>query len=268
VTGRRAPGLRAIAVDGKTLRGSATPTTGQRHLLAALDHRTGVVVGQVQVDGKTNEIPMLPVLCDQLGDLSDVVVTADALHCQRSTAQDLVVTRGAHYVLTVNNNQPSVRAQLAGLPWKAVPTGHREPVRRVHGRLEQRLLKVVTVSVGIVFPHAVQAIQLVRRTRRPGTRRWKRETVYAVTDLGPHQASPAQLARWIRGHWTIENRLHWVRDVTFDEDRSQIHIGNGPRVMATIRNLVISLLRHTNIAAALSHHAWNPPSVIQLLLNS
>lgn len=181
------------------------------------------------------------------------------------------MVRGAHHVLTAKNNQPTLRAQLAGLPWKEVPTAHREPVRRCHGRFEQRLLKVVTVSIGIVFPHAVQAIQLLRRTHRAGTRRWHRETVYAITDLDPHQAYRAQLAGFIRGHWAIENRLHWVRDVTFDEDRSQVHIGQRPRVMATLRNLVSSLLRHAghaNIAAALRHHAWHPPSVIQLLLNS
>jgi predicted transposase YbfD/YdcC len=262
---------RVVAVDGKTLRGSAGGGRSGRHLLAAIDHQRGVVLGQVEVDAKTNEVPMLAVLCDQLCDMAGVVVTADALHCQRSTADDLVVARGAHYVLTAKANQPRLLAQLKALPWKGVPAGHIEPVRRVHGRDEQRILKVVTVSVGIVFPHAVQAIQIVRRTRRPGSRRWKCETVYAVTDLGPEHANPAQLAGWIRGHWCVENRLHWVRDVTFDEDRCQVRTGNGPRVMASLRNLAINLLRtagHTNIAAALREHAWDPRRVVELLLGS
>lgn len=91
---------------------------------------------------------------------------------------------------------------------------------------------------------------------------------YAVTSLTAEQTTPTQLATWARGHWHIENRLHWVRDVTFDEDRSQIRSGNGPRVMASLRNLVINILRingTTNIAQALRHHAWDPLRPVTVL---
>ena len=89
----------------------------------------------------------------------------------------------------------------------------------------------------------------------------------------PHHrhATDAQLAAFIRGHWCVENRLHWVRDVTFDEDRSQVRTGNGPRVMASLRNLAISLLRlagASNIAQALRHHSWDPLRPVELLLTS
>ena len=104
------------------------------------------------------------------------------------------------------------------------------------------------------------------RTGRRG--KWRTETVYALTDLAPHQARPDELAAWIRGHWQIENGLHWVRDVTFAEDLSQIRIGSGPQVMASIRNLAISLHRlagATNIAKALRHHGRNALRPLQLL---
>ena len=104
------------------------------------------------------------------------------------------------------------------------------------------------------------------RTGKPG--RWHTETVYAITDLAPHQASPAELAAWIRGHWQIENALHWVRDVTFAEDLSQVRTGHAPQVMASLRNLVISLHRlagATNIAKALRHHARDALRPLQLL---
>jgi len=194
-------------------------------------------------------------------DLTDVVITADALHTQREHVETLAA-RGAHWVLTVKGNQPRLRRQLAGLPWRQVEPAHRS-AETAHGRREIRTLKVVTIAAGIAFPYAAQAVQIVRRTRPDNARtgkagRWRTETVYAITDLAPHQASPAELAAWIRGHWQIENALHRVRDVTFAEDLSQVRTGHAPQVMASLRNLVISLHRlagATNIAKALRHHA-------------
>jgi len=128
------------------------------------------------------------------------------------------------------------------------------------------------VAAGLAFPHAAQAIQIVRR-RRPlsgkNTRKWSTETVYAITSLTAAQASPAELAAIVRGHWLIEDRLHWIRDVVYDEDRSQVRTGNGPRVMASLRNLAISILRltgETNIAAALRHQARRPCRPIQTIM--
>lgn len=95
------------------------------------------------------------------------------------------------------------------------------------------------------------------------------EVVYLITSANHHNAQPQQLAAWVQGHWSIENRLHWVRDVTFDEDRSQVRTGQAPPVMATCRNIVISLLRATgwdNIAAALRHHARHPDHALKLVL--
>ncbi len=232
----RTDARRAVAVDGKTVRGSRGAQGPARHLMAAIDHHAGVVIGQVDVPGKTNEIPMFPQLCDQITDLEGVVVTADAMHCQTAHADYLVLQRRAHYVLTVKGNQPALRNQLKALPWTDVPIGHTSNSRG-HGRVEKRTLKVVTVSAGIPFPHALQAIQITRRTRKLKTKKWHTEVVYAVTSLRAAQATNTQLAAWIRGHWCVENPLHWVRDVTFDEDRSQVRTHNGPRVMATLRIL-------------------------------
>jgi predicted transposase YbfD/YdcC len=273
-TGRR----RVLAVDGKTLRGSRhTDSHGAlvpgRHLLAVIDQHTRVVLGQVKVEGKTNEITAFTPLLDTLTsiDLTDVVITADALHTQRDHIDELH-QRGMHWVLTAKGNQPRLRRQLAELPWREVETSHRS-VATAHGRREIRTLKVVTIAAGIKFPHAAQAIQITRRSRpvcaRTGRRgKWRTETVYAITDLGPHQARPAELAAWIRGHWQIENALHWVRDVTFAEDLSQVRTGAAPQVMASIRNLVISLHRlagATNIAKALRHHSRDARRPLQLL---
>jgi predicted transposase YbfD/YdcC len=151
--------------------------------------------------------------------------------------------------------------RCAHLAWHHVPVLDR--IRdRAHGRIELRTLKAVTVA-HFGFPHAAQVIQVTRRTRdlHASTRRWQTVTIYAVTSLTFAQASPARLADLVRGHWTIENGLHWVRDVTFAEDASQLRTGAGPHAMATLRNLAIAVLSRAgpvNLAAALRRHARDP----------
>src|SRR5664280_1278956 len=238
-----------------------------RHLLAALDHVHGVVLGQVDVAAKTNEIPMFATLLDRI-DLRGAIVTADALHAQRGHAEYLVDQRAAHFVLTVKRNQPHLYARLASLPWREVPVGH-DTRASGHGRAEWRTLKITAVTAGLGFPHAAQAIQIVCRRGRLNSTRWSTETVYAITSLSATQTSPDELAAALRGHWSIEDRLHWVRDVTFGEDLSQVRTGNGPRVMASLRNLAITILRLTqtaNIAAALRHHARRSDRPLQTIM--
>ncbi len=130
-------------------------------------------------------------------------------------------------------------------------------------------MKVTAVAAGLAFPCAAQAIQIVRRRRLSGRKKWSRETVYAITSLTAAQASHAGLAAIIRGHWAIEDRLHWVRDMDFDEDRSQVRTASGPRIMASLRNLAITILRlagHASIAAALRHHARRPARPLQTIM--
>ncbi|MPZ26514.1 MAG: ISAs1 family transposase [Micromonosporaceae bacterium] len=243
----------AIAVDGKTPRGSSNQTTGPIHLLAAMHHTTTAVLGQVAVDAKRNEITAFRPLLQPL-ELTRTVITADALHTQREHAEFLVANRAA-YLVIVKRNQPQLYRQLKALPWRAVPVGDHTR-NRGHGRDEIRRLQVLTTP-GLQFPHAVQALKITRRTKPIGSRRWRTVTVYAVTNLSAYQASPAHLADYLRGHWRIE-ALHHIRDVTYGEDASQVRTGTGPRAMASLRNLAIGILRHygvTNTAKALRHNA-------------
>jgi predicted transposase YbfD/YdcC len=174
-------------------------------------------------------------------------------------------------VITVKGNQPGLHAQLAALPWRQVPVAYRTR-EQGHGRAERRTLKVAAVAAGLAFPHAAQALQIVRR-RRPldetNTKKWSTETIYAITSLTAIQASTAELAAIARGHWLIEDRLHWVRDMDWDEDRSQVRTANGPRVMASLRNLAITILRLTgeaSIAAALRYCARRPGRPLQTIM--
>ncbi len=262
-----------LALDGKTVRGAHIPTSTdtpggadagtsgyrQPHLVSVLDQASGAVLGQVAVAEKGSEVAAFTTLLDQL-DLAEVLITADAVHTNRQHAAYLH-EHGGHYLFTAKLNQPTLLRRLRALPWKQIGVAARERGRG-HGRVETRAISVVSLNPcpdqrGEFFPHATQAIKVVRRRRAVTSQKWTTVTVYAITSLSAVQADPVLLARWLRGHWAIE-ALHWVRDVTFDEDRSQVRTSNGPQIMAALRNFVITALRlagETNIAAALRHHA-------------
>ena len=131
--------------------------------------------------------------------------------CTPSESTPATWPGAARTTVIVKRNQPSLHAQLAALPWRDVPVAY-DKRERGHGRTERRTLKVTAVARGLAFPHAAQAIRIIRRRTVKG--KWSRETCYAVTSLTVTQASPARLAAIIRGHWGIEDRLHWVRDRT------------------------------------------------------
>jgi len=222
--------------------------------------------GRSNAPGLPGEISAFGPLLDRI-DITEAIITADALHTQRANVSYLT-GRGAHYLLTVKANQPSLLRQLRALPWADVPIAD-VTTDKAHGRHEQRTLKLTAVGAGIGFPHAALALQITRRSRPSTGGRWRTETVHAITDLTAEQTSPTELADALRGHWGIENRLHWVRDVTYGEDLSQVRTGHGPAVMATLRNLAISLLRAagaTNIAAACRHLSRHPGRVLTMIM--
>ena len=244
---------RVITVDGKTLRG-ARRDGRQVHLLSAMEHASRVVLTQHQVDGAPGEVPGFQPLLEPL-ELTGAMVTADALQTAREAAEFLVSAKQADYLFTVKANRPALLERCQRLAWPNVPVLDRTR-DQAHGRVEIRTLKAVSVR-GFGFPHTKQVIQVTRKVRDLGSRRWRTTTAYAVTSLGFPQASPARLADLIRGHWGIET-LHHLRDTTFAEDASQVRTGTGPQVMACLRNLVIGALNRAgpvNLAAALRYHS-------------
>jgi predicted transposase YbfD/YdcC len=232
------PPRQAIAVDGKTLRGTGHRSNPQVHLPAVMDHTSRAILAQIDIDDTTNEITQFRPLLEGL-DLAGRVVTADALHTQHAHADWLITVERAAYLLIVKANQPGLHYQLTTLPWRDIPASD-QTRDRGHHRVEIRRLQVTTVA-GLDFPHALQAIRITRRVRPLTGRGWRTVTVHAVTNLTAAQASPARLADWIRGHWGIE-ALHHIRDTTFAEDASQLRTGNAPRAMASLRNLAIGIL--------------------------
>jgi len=260
----------AVALDGKTLRGSKKQGAPGTHLLSALAHQVGVTLAQHAVDDKTNEITAVETLLHHLV-LEGRIVTMDALLTQRHVAQT-IVDKGGDYVMIVKENQPRLRADIA-LVFTLPPVGDRQETARTidigHGRIEQRNITTSEALVGYSdWPGLAQVFELGRHVMIQNTGEERVEVVYGVTSLRPERATPGHLLALVRGHWQIENKSHWVRDVTFDEDHSQVRCGNIPQVMAALRNTAIGLLRwagHTNIAAACRRLAAQPVQALALI---
>jgi predicted transposase YbfD/YdcC len=256
--------LDALAIDAKTLRGSAQQGAAESHLVSALSHRLGMVRAQLAVVDKSHELGHIGPLPEALV-LNGRVVTCDALHTHADVAQT-VLDRGGHYLLPVKDNQPVLHQDLALVLAHArelADTMRQAQTTDQHGdRIEVRRLRACTALAGYVeWPGHAQVLELRRAVTNKRTAETRREVVYGITSLGPERATSAQLLQFWRAHWHIENKLHYVRDVTFDEDRSQVRAGCAPQVMATLRNVAISLLRlcgAENIAAACRRYAARP----------
>jgi predicted transposase YbfD/YdcC len=234
--------LMQVRLDGKAVRGAKDTDGNQVRLLAALigpDAATSVVAAQAEVGVKTNEVPMATVVLSQI-DLNGKIVTADALHTVKATA-DHIHEQGGEFVLPVKENRPALFDALDTLPWGQVPIAC-TATDKGHGRITTRTIQVLPAPDGLPFPHVNQVFLIERYvTGLHG------QPISAVAALGvaspkPEQANAADLARYVREQWSIES-LHWIRDTLYQEDKSQVRTRSGPRVMAALRNLAIGALR-------------------------
>jgi len=227
-----------VRVDGKTVRGARNADGSQVHLLAALAGVRGVVAAQTEVGAKTNEIPMIILLLDGLS-LDGAVVTADALHTQRATA-DYVHGRSADFALPVKDNQPGLFDALDALPWHNVQVTHAS-TDRGHGRITTRTIQVMDAPGDLPFPHVSQVYLIERHVTGLDGKPLSDVAALGVTSLTATRAGPETIAGLVRGQWAIES-LHWLRDTLYREDNSTVRTRSGPRAMATLRNLAVGAL--------------------------
>jgi predicted transposase YbfD/YdcC len=268
-----------IALDGKVLRGTIPEGASQGvHLLAAYVPEQGVGLMQVEVADKANEISAAPRLLEAL-DLRDCVVTADAMFTQRDLCEQIVLA-GGDYLLPVKDNQPALQRAIADLfmPVAArpghspvhLPESYAQTSNCGHGRIEDRYLTVSSqLNPYLDWPHLGQVFRLQRVVQRQKTGKLTYAVVFGVTSLSPDACSPQRLMQLIRHHWHIENRLHYVRDVTFAEDACTIRHPRRQRVLACLNNLVLGLLRrsHFNYAPeARRFFALHYDQALELLL--
>jgi predicted transposase YbfD/YdcC len=249
-----------VASDGKYLRGARRDDGTTRILLSAVTPG-GVTLAQREIPAKTNEVPEIGPMLRELNEyypLAGHVLTADALHTTTAFANLAATELRAGAVLTVKDSQPTLRALLENALWAHAACHVTRD--KGHGRRETRSHLVMDAPAGVkaLFPAAGQVARVIRtrtvttwasdghtRTRvtRTGT-----ETVYLIITMTARQAPPEHIAVYIRNQQSIENKSHYVRDVTFREDSSQVRTGSRPRIMATLRNLGMGLIRQAGLS--------------------
>jgi predicted transposase YbfD/YdcC len=268
----------AFNLDGKSLRGTRRSGQSQGvHLLALQASASNTVVAQTQVAEKENEISAAPGLLRSV-DLRGKVVTGDAIFAQRDLSRQ-IVRAGGDYLWLVKDNQPSLRAQLE--EWfttgRAALSGtarddfaSARTLDKGHGRVEQRVLTSSSQLNGqIDWPYLGQVFQLRREVYEMQSATTRNETVYGITSLPGTDAAADRLLRLNRGHWSIENGLHYRRDVTFHEDAVRLQSARAAQVLAVFNNLALGLLRHAgwdNIAKARRYFAAHRAEALRLIL--
>jgi predicted transposase YbfD/YdcC len=270
-----------IAIDGKTLRGTfdRAKSLGALHLVSAWATANGLTLGQVAVDAKSNEITAIPQLIELL-DLKDCVVTIDAAGCQKDIAAQ-IVAKEADYVLALKENQPTLYEQVSdyfldqmeqdgpGRKWR-----HYREVEEGHGRSETRETFVAPAPKEMVAAGAwlglATVVLVIRRCVDHATGKASDDVRYFISSL---PAKVKQMAKAVRQHWGIENGLHWVLDIAFNEDRMRQRDRNGIENLALLNRLAVSVLRQDKsikggIKCKRKAAGWDDNYLLHLLLDS
>jgi len=275
---------KVLSMDGKALRGTRIAEQERSdQVLSVYDPQDQLVLAQEAVDTKENEIVAAPRILEQVS-VAGKVITGDALHTQRAIS-GMIVERGGHYVWPVKANQPRLYEDIERLfapdnpkpGFGKIGTDFQAAIQvnYGHGRLEKRTIQTSSMlNEYLDWPGVGQVYRLERKfdwVRQGKVFKTSCEIEYGITSLANTNASPAQVLRFRRGHWLIETGLHYRRDVTFREDATRMTIGAAGRILATVNNLVISLIKRvgfSNAAKARRYYDGHIPEAFGLLLSA
>lgn len=269
---------RVIAIDGKTLRHSFDRSKDKNalHLVGAWAAENNLILGQQAVDSKSNEITAIPKLLDLI-DVSGAIVTIDAMGCQKEIAAK-IIDKKADYVLALKGNQESLHEEVTNVFLEALDNDFEDlkhqtcrTTNSAHGRDETRTYYVVDVPHDLAERHpewkSLRTLGMVTSERQVGDAAPTLESRFYISSLA---AKVKPFARAVRGHWSIENQLHWVLDVSFHEDASRLREGHAPANLALIRRMAVSLLQKETtakqgIAGKRKKAGWDEDFLLQVL---
>jgi predicted transposase YbfD/YdcC len=269
---------RLIAIDGKTLRHSFDSADGKGplHLVGAWAGENNLLLGQRATDAKSNEITAIPELLAML-DLKGAIVTIDAMGCQTAIAERIHAA-GADYVLSLKENQPTLFADvrdlfLDGLENDFADLRHQSSTTHdtAHGRRETRVYRVVAIPPELAAAHddwaGLRSVGMVYSERQVGEAEATGETRFFLSSLAPNVET---FARAVRGHWSIENSLHWILDIAFREDESRLRKDHGPENLGLLRRWAVSLLKNEKtskegIACKRKRAGWDNDYLLKVL---
>ena len=238
-------------------------------MVSAWAHRNSLVLGQVKVDDKSNEVTAIPRLLSRL-DIAGMVVTIDAMGCQKKIAQQIVQQSG-DYVLSLKGNQGKLHEDVATYFTSSLsPEATMVTVDGDHGRIETRAIRVTSEVARLKERHdwvGLQSIIAVTATRESGNKVTK-ETRYFISSLNAN--NPAKMARAVRAHWAIENNLHWVLDIAFDEDSNRTRKGHSAANLAIIRHIALNLIKKekkskVGVKTKRLKAGWNNDYLLQII---
>lgn len=284
-------GLTGVAIDGKTLRGSKKQSAKITHLMSVVSHELGITLTQKAMSAKTHEVAVSREILKAF-DVSGKVVTADALLTQRSFCES-VLASGGDYVLPIKKNQkemfqaierlfqPPPDAKTFQTAYQRLEAEHSdwgetldtaETLDKAHGRIEIRRLTASTaLNSYLHWPGVSQVFEYTYQRKNVRTGQTSTQTHYGITSLGSSTASASELMSLRRGHWAIENKSHYIRDVVLGEDASQVRCAMIPAIMAALRNTAVSILRlagYKAITSTMRYFAAHPKQALTLMKNN
>ena len=265
----RTPERTALAADGKRIRGAKRHGERYYETVTLVTHEGAMPVASRVCHNQGGETAAVMALLEEV-DVRGSVITLDALHTTRNTANTIVRSHGAHYLFTVKGNAPETFETLHSIEWERdADTIFSQHTDKPHGRIEQRHIQTLQPIPGLIkYPHVQQIFRVTRQRYTVTTGESSSEYAYGITSLSPDQAGPERLLALNRGHWTVENQNHRHRDTTFAEDACLMRTRHGPANNAVLNNMALAIIFHngfTGVEAAVQHFAMGRDKAIRAI---